>query len=132
MAATDPTASLLLVEDDEECREMLKLIIQVRFRDIVVHAACNGRQGLERFREYAPGIVITDLNMPEMGGLQMAEQILRIEPATKFIIVTADTEKLEEARGERPGAVRYVLKPIDYQDLFDSIEVCLREAAPRG
>jgi len=104
------------------------------YPDITVHTACNGTQGLELFKAHMPDIIITDLHMPEMDGRQMAENIRAIKPETKIIIVTGDSERLEQMDlAENRFIPDYLFeKPIDLQLFFAAIKQCKEEIALHG
>jgi len=124
--------SILLVEDEEVALKLLATILAKGFPRMAIYPALNGRTGLELFREHLPDIVITDINMPEMSGTQMAEKIRMIKPETKIIVLTAgagDVDQESAARGT--GIDHYILKPLNFQALFGAIEACLDEIAQR-
>jgi YesN/AraC family two-component response regulator len=125
--------SILLVEDDMATRELLSSIITMKYPDNVLHSAINGRTGLELFNEHLLDIVITDINMPEMGGVHMAGKIKAIKPDTKIIVLTANTGKinLDQAEGEGFEIDHYILKPVDFKMLFAALDQCLGEFAQR-
>jgi len=123
--------SLLVVEDDDESREILVAILSRKFPDVTVYSANNGRTGLELFKTHTPDIVITDINMPELNGLQMADKIRAIRPDIKLIVLTADTGKatMENSVGKGFEVDHYILKPVDFGVLFAVIEQCIGEIA---
>lgn len=126
-----PSISILLVEDDQDTLKVLATIFPIKFPDIALHTAINGRAGLELFKTHLPDIVVTDINMPEMGGVQMADRIRAIKPETKIVVLTADTGKatLEDAVGEGFEVDHYITKPVNFGILFAAIEQCIDEIA---
>jgi YesN/AraC family two-component response regulator len=128
---TNPNApiSILLVEDDTATLGILASILPIKFPDVTLYTANNGISGLELFKTRFPGIVVTDINMPEMGGVQMADKIRAIKPDAKIIVLTADTGKiiLEEAVGEGFEIDHYIMKPVNFDILFAAIEQCISE-----
>jgi YesN/AraC family two-component response regulator len=118
--------SILLVEDELETLELLTSVATRRFPNIVIHTAMNARKALELFRTFLPEIVITDINMPDMCGAQMAAKIRAIEPRTKVIVITGDTGKLalETIDGGGIEVDCYMAKPVRLKDLFAAIEQC--------
>lgn len=126
---TDPVPSILLVEDDEETLKILAAIIPIKYPDFAFHTASNGRTGLELFKTHMPDIVVTDINMPELSGVQMAGKIRAIKPGAKIIVLTADTGNttLEDAVGNGFDIDFYIAKPVDFVVLFAAIEQCLGE-----
>jgi YesN/AraC family two-component response regulator len=126
-----PSISILLVEDDSDTLEVLAKIFPIKFPDVALHTAINGRAGLELYKTHTPDIVITDVNMPELSGVQMADKIRAIKPDVKIIVLTAKTGKasLEHAVGEGFEIDHYILKPVNFGILFAAIEQCIGEVA---
>jgi len=120
-------ASILLVEDEVAALELLADIVPRKFPGVALYTATNGRKALELFKAHLPDIVITDINMPEMNGVQMAGEIRAIKPDTKFIVITGDAGKisLESSIGEGFEIDHYIEKPIDFGLLFAGIEECI-------
>jgi YesN/AraC family two-component response regulator len=121
--------SVLVVEDDETAREILMSVLVLKFPHIPFHAADNGKSGLAQFITHSPAIVITDINMPVMDGIRMAEEIKSIAAGVKLIVLTAfgDRTVLEAARTAGIEINYCLLKPVDYGKLFTAIEQCLAE-----
>jgi YesN/AraC family two-component response regulator len=119
--------SVLLVEDDSVVCFSISRIIAKEFPDATVYAAENGKDGLELFKKHTTDIVITDINMPLMDGIEMAGEIKSIKSNTKFIVVSGycDKEHLDRFRGI--GIVDYIVKPVDFNKLFAAIEKCREE-----
>jgi YesN/AraC family two-component response regulator len=107
----------------------MEKIFLMKLPDITLHLAENGKIGLELYRKHEPRIVITDVNMPVMDGIEMAAQIKAINPGAIIIAVSAynNTEYLMNAI--EIGINHYVLKPIDFDKLFTTIGKCLTGAA---
>ena len=126
-----PTWKLLLVEDDKDTRDLLLTILRAKFPGLDIFTAVNGRDAVEQFKTLLPDVVVTDVNMPEMNGLEMAGIVRKIKPAVKIVVVTADTgkEALERAMREGLKIDHYVLKPIHFQHLFHAVQLCLAELA---
>lgn len=126
-----PTLKLMLAEDDKDTRDLLVAILGAKFPGFDIFTAVNGRDAVEQFKTLLPDVVITDVNMPEINGLEMAGVVREIKPAVKIIVVTADTGKEALERAIRDGLQidHYVLKPVDFQELFRAVELCLAELA---
>jgi YesN/AraC family two-component response regulator len=122
-----PPISLLLVEDEELTLKPLITILTKKFPEVSLYTANNGRTGLELFKAHMPDIVITDINMPEMDGLQMTGKIRAIKPGTKFIVITSGTRELTlETSVEKEFEIdHYIVKPVGLEALFAVIEQCL-------
>lgn len=134
MGSTMPALSLLVVEDEAITLEALALILAKKYPNVAVHAASNGRAGLELFKTHSPGIVITDINMPEMGGVEMADKMHAINPAAKFIVLTGDPGMLflGASVGNRFKIDHHIDKPVDFLDLFAAIDQCMSEIGANG
>ena len=127
IAAPRLSISILVVEDEAITLEFLVTSLARKFPNFTFLRATNGRQGLELFKTHTPDIVITDINMPDMGGVQMAEQIYEIKPDTKFIVLTGDSEKLtrKDSSGNGFEIHHYIVKPIFFNELFAVVEQCV-------
>jgi DNA-binding response OmpR family regulator len=126
-AATDRTgppaapASLLCIEDDRETAALLAEELMDRGYD--VRTAHNGRDGIAAIVAGQPDLVLCDISMPQMSGLEVLEQISALGRRYKdmpFIFLTALADRDNELRGRQMGADDYVTKPIDF-DVLDTI-----------
>jgi len=119
------TVKLLYVEDDPITVDRVTRIMLKRFPSLKLITAENGQAGLDLFKEQAPDLVLTDISMPVMNGIDMARSIRALNPAAHIIAATAisDTRFLLEAI--KTGITPYVLKPIDFPVLFEAITDCL-------
>lgn len=127
--------SVLLVEDEAFTLKPLTTILTKKFPEITLYTAMNGRAGLELFKTHMPDIVITDINMPEMDGLQMTGKIRAIKPDTKFIVITSGTKEFTlETTVEKEFEIdHFILKPVSLGALFTAIEQCIDGiASPQG
>ena len=107
--------AVLFVEDEETILDCMGIYFKRRFRD--VYLAADGAEGLEKFREYRPDLVVTDIEMPKLDGLEMSKEIRKISPDTPIILTTAYNEDAQVEEGKRIGISAYLLKPVDYADL---------------
>ena len=122
-----PRFSILVAEDDEAALETLCLMIKMKFPEAKIYSAENGSIGLELFNKHTPDIVMTDVNMPVMNGIEMAGEIKSIKHDTKFIVLTAYNEKIFFEKFKEIGFNSYILKPIEFKKLFVAIEKCIAE-----
>lgn len=114
--------SLLYVEDEGATRDQVSRVLVARGYRLTV--AENGEQGLEIFRKQAPDIVLTDILMPRLNGLDMARAIRALSPETQIACMTAfsDTSYLIEAIDI--GINQFVLKPVEFKRLFIALDRC--------
>jgi len=110
---------VLFAEDEEMIVETMGGYLKRRFSEL--HYATNGEEGLKKFNEVRPDIVISDIEMPKMDGLKMCKAIKEISPDTPFIFTTAFSEPEQLAEAEKLGVSAYLVKPIDYDELETAI-----------
>jgi len=116
--------SLLIVEDDKAARDVIARMVGLKFPDCTIYTADNGRIGLELFKEHTPYMVITDINMPDMDGIEMAREIRAINASATYIVLTAYDNKGFFEQFEEIGYCAYLMKPVDFKELFAMIEMC--------
>jgi len=121
----NPQIKLLYVEDDPATRETITSIISRRFPSLSIRSAENGQAGLDSFQECRADLILTDINMPIMDGIEMACKIKALAPSVAIIAATAfsDTHYLMDAI--KVGITRYVLKPVNFGLLFEAIDGCI-------
>jgi PAS domain S-box-containing protein len=129
---TQPQISLLYVEDDQVTRDIIVKMIRMKFPDLVLHVAENGRDGLDIYRAHAPQIVVTDINMPVMDGIRMAGEIKALDPDAVIIIVSAYSDTHYLLNAIDIGVSHYLLKPIDHKKLFALLDRCVAGIALEG
>ena len=116
------TLTVLYVEDDADTREQFSNFLRRCVGTVV--AAENGAAGIEAFNKHTPDIVITDIRMPQMDGLTMAQEILGMMPSLPIIVITAFEQTDYLIRAINMGIEKYVTKPVNSFQLFESIMHC--------
>ncbi|WP_425448373.1 Na-translocating system protein MpsC family protein [Dethiothermospora halolimnae] len=111
---------VLLVEDEDSAREELARFIKRRVGKL--YTAKNGKEGFEEFSKYKPDIVITDLKMPIMDGLEMIKLIRDKGYDCSIIILSALSDSETILKAVDIGIVKYVVKPINTEELIENIE----------
>lgn len=114
--------SVLYVEDDDTTREEMKLFLARRVRKVVV--AANGQDGLNLFHANTIDLVMTDIRMPIMDGLTMAEVMRNKQPTLQIIVTTAYSDMQNLIKAIDIGVDQYVLKPIDTSKLQVALVKC--------
>ena len=110
---------VLLVEDEEKLASLLKSSIGDYFYSFSI--ANDGKDGLDKFTKVLPDIVISDIMMPKLDGLQMAQKIKKINPNVPIIILSAFSEKEKLLNAIDVGVVKYFIKPFDPDELLEYI-----------
>ena len=111
--------SLLYCEDETDIREMVIEYLEDCFSTIYV--AKNGRQALEFYELYHPDIIITDIKMPKMNGLELAVAIRKQNKEIPIIITTAYTTTEYLLQAIELNLVKYLLKPIEEKNLQEAL-----------
>ena len=110
--------SLLYVEDEADASSMVIKMLAMNYPKLTIYAAENGAVGLELYREHWPDVVMTDINMPVMDGICMSREIRSINPEAHIIAVTAHSDTAYLLSAIEIGIHNYVMKPINYDELF--------------
>lgn len=117
---------LIIADDHALFRDSLRSLIQARGIEVLGEAS-NGREALELAHELRPDVVLMDLRMPEMGGLEATRRLQEELPAVKVVALTASTDDEDLFEALKAGAQGYLLKDLEAEAFFR-----LLEAAGRG
>ncbi len=115
---------VLIVDDNESTREMLKISLE-RAGHIILGEAEEGQSALKAFQELRPEAVLLDIIMPGMSGIVVLEEMKKLDPAVKVIILTAVDQDNVTRDLKNKGAAAIVFKPFSQDDLkkaFESIK----------
>lgn len=118
-------ASVVVVDDDSMMREMLKLILRSESYSVVGEAS-NGQDAITQCEKLAPNLVLLDINMPKMDGLQALDEIRRASPESMVIMVSADATMDRVSEAVKKGAAGFVVKPLNAATVLDRIAICLK------
>lgn len=124
-----PLANVLVVEDDSAIRR--GLVDALRFNGYAVHEAADGRSGLDLALSLDADIVLLDIMMPKLDGMEVLERLRRAKPSIPVIFLTARGEEEDRVRGLKLGADDYVVKPFGVDELIARVEAVLRRSAER-
>jgi YesN/AraC family two-component response regulator len=121
---------ILLVDDEIEF--VVTLSERLSMRKYNVKVATSAVEAMPLIYSYSPHLIILDIRMPEMNGLEFLKLIKKINPATEVLMLTAygDLKYVEEAIKE--GALEYIIKPIDIRELIIKIEKLREKIQKRG
>lgn len=119
------TVRILVVEDEESLADTVRYNLEREGYAVAV--AADGRKALERFRAEGPSLVILDLMLPEMSGLDVCRQIRQISNVP-IIMVTAKDSEADKVSGLELGADDYVTKPFSVRELVSRVRAHLRRA----
>ncbi len=114
--------SLLYVEDEDFIRENAILFLEDHFHSI--YEADDAFKALEIYHDKKPDIIITDISMPKMSGLELCERIRQNDTHTPILITTAHTNTEYLLKAVELQLVKYLIKPLEEKELLDAIELC--------
>jgi len=120
---------MLYVEDDPEARTLLAKVIAKKYPDLKLFVAEDGITGLDLFRKQRPEIVLADMNLPGMDGIQLAREIKDLDAEAVVIAVTAYSDSYYLKNAIEIGIRNYVLKPVIIEDLFTAINKTIEDIA---
>lgn len=110
---------ILVVDDENIIRESLVFIL--RKENFDVDEAANGREALEKIMSINYDLLITDIEMPEMKGIELLEKVRQLSPNTFVILITAYASIDTAINSFRRGASDYILKPLEFEELLHRI-----------
>lgn len=123
--------TILLVEDEMIIRENISSMLRFFFKEVYI--AVDGLDGLDRYEESMPDIVMTDLKMPNMDGFELLNELKRRDTNSYTIIVSAHTDTELLLNAIHNGVDRYIVKPLVEEDLFEAfkafLEKCKKESS---
>ena len=116
---------VLVVEDEVEIRKSLIEGLQSRFNTVI--SAQNGDEGLKKFKKFKPDLIITDISMPVMDGLDMAKEIKKIANDALIIVLSSHFERERLIRSIDIGIDKYLIKPIDIDEMLRILDIFIEE-----
>ena len=119
------TRRILVIEDDHKVADIVRLYLEKNGYQVMT--AADGRQGLERARGWKPDLIVLDLLLPEVNGLEVC-RTLRQESDVPIIMLTAMTTEQDKLNGLDLGADDYVTKPFSPSELAARVRAVLRRS----
>lgn len=114
--------SILIVDDAKFMREFLTAQLSNEY-DIIT--AKNGKEGVSKYEESEPDVVLLDINMPKLHGVDALQRILKINNQAKVIMLSVEDsyEVIEDCK--KYGAIDYIIKPFSMDNLYQSLHIAL-------
>ncbi|HAT33408.1 MAG TPA: hypothetical protein DCW29_21945 [Janthinobacterium sp.] len=122
--------TLLYIEDNQANLELVQALLERR-DDVSLLSAADGNQGLRLARAHGPDVILLDINLPDMNGMDLM-RTLRADPATVHIPVMALSSNAfprQIEKGSEAGFSRYMTKPFGFAEFTDALDALLRQAA---
>jgi DNA-binding NarL/FixJ family response regulator len=120
-----PPLRTLIVEDHEELRNFLRLTLQNEARCIVIGEAVDGMQAVQKAEELQPDLILLDLSLPKINGMEALRRIRKRSPCSKLVILSQDSSPDIVGEALRLGAVGYLLKS-DANNLSQAVDAVLQ------
>jgi DNA-binding response OmpR family regulator len=121
--------TVLYVEDDVEVRHYISQFLERYCQK--VYACESSEEGMELYKKYKPNILLLDINLPGMSGIDFATKVRIHDKKTPILISTAYTDKAFMLRAIELQLTRYLVKPMTSEDLFNAFEKCLEALEER-
>jgi len=121
-----PQIKILLADDFPLVNDGLRMCLEVHDHITVVGTMKTGKEVLENYKRLQPDIIIMDINMPEMDGLETLEKLNRIDPTMKVIMLSMHSSREYVMRAVKNGAKGYLLKDVPLDDVIAAIEATYR------
>lgn len=113
------TLKILIVEDESRLASLLKEAISEYFHSVII--AKDGEEGLKRFKVNKPDIIITDIMMPKINGLEMTIKIKELDELIPIIVLSAHSDKDKLLQAIDLGINKYFIKPFDPDEVLEHI-----------
>jgi DNA-binding response OmpR family regulator len=114
------TLKILIVEDEKKLAQLLKEAINDSFYKVVI--AKDGTEGLKKYKIFKPDIIITDIMMPKLDGLDMTIKIKEIDSTIPIIVLSAHSDKEKLLKAIDVGINKYFIKPFDPDEVIEHIK----------
>ncbi|MEN6350547.1 MAG: response regulator [Syntrophomonas sp.] len=116
---------IMIVDDQKGVRRLLEELF--KREDWEVYAAADGREAMEKVDEFLPDILLIDMKMPNMNGLEASQKILEKHPGLSIIMMTAYGEMEVVKKALEVGVKKCITKPFDIMNLRDNVNQMLVE-----
>lgn len=115
----------MLVDDHDLVRTGIKRLLEDHPKIEIVGEAVSGEQALQQVTEYDPDVVLMDINMPGIGGLEATRKLLQRKPLLKIIVVTMHEDDLFPQRFLKAGALGYITKGAKVEEMLQAIQAVM-------
>lgn len=122
--------TILVIDDDENLRDTIGLLLETEgFRPVLV---ADGKRGFEQALLIKPSLIIADLRMPGMSGVEVCKQLRAAGVKTPIVVLSAVGEEIDKVLLLEMGADDYVVKPFGSRELLARLRAVLRRSAPEA
>lgn len=114
---------ILVVDDEQHVRQLIGKVLEKEGYEVLT--ACNGEEGLEIFQKNNIDLIISDIKMPKMNGIEFLHKVKEQEPGVGFILITAFATMETAIDAIKSGAQDYVTKPFDIKEILNAVKKIL-------
>jgi CheY-like chemotaxis protein len=115
-----------VVDDEPDVRLVLSSLLELE--DFTVRCAADGDEAIDEARSFAPDVVLMDVMMPGIGGLEAMRQLKQSDPDLPVVLLSARTSLADQEIGRAAGAVDFITKPFEPIDLVDRLRAAIDAA----
>jgi|WetSurMetagenome_2_1015567.scaffolds.fasta_scaffold186685_2 DNA-binding NtrC family response regulator len=123
MSSSEKNRTVLVIEDDE--MQIVALRTTLALEGYTVYTTADGPQGITIFSSKRPDLVLLDIGLPSMSGIAVLEEIRRIDPAARIIVITGYASVESAVQAIQSGAVDFLQKPYEVEVLLRKISTAL-------
>ncbi|MBI5248160.1 MAG: response regulator [Desulfomonile tiedjei] len=116
---------VLMVDDEEDF--VKTLAERLEMRDVSPDVALSGEQALERVQDDVPDVMVLDLKMPGIDGMEVLRRVRKAYPQVQVVILTGHGSEKDEAEARRLGAFAYLQKPVDMERLIKTLRQAYKQ-----
>ncbi len=116
---------VLMVDDEEDF--VKTLAERMKMRDLDSEVALNGEQALQIVDDQIPDVMVLDLKMPGIEGMEVLRRVRKAYPQVQVVILTGHGSEKDEAEARRLGAYDYLQKPVDIEKLIQTLKTRIRK-----
>lgn len=115
---------VLIVDDEQRIRQLVRANLEQR--GFVVDEACNGSSAMKLIRQLEPDLVLLDIKMPDISGLEVCRWVREYDPNTPIIVLSAQSQEEQKVEALNIGADDYITKPFGYDELVARVKAVMR------
>ena len=120
-------AKILVVDDSGYARRLLRQTLEAQGHSVT--EASSGMSGLESYVMDSPDLVMLDLTMEDMSGIEVLQRLREVNPDVRVIVVSADIQRTTAKQVAEAGAFRFLGKPAERDEVIDAVNAALGEVA---
>ena len=117
------TIKLVIIDDHQLFREGVKRILEFEETFVVVAEGEDGKEAVDLVQEYSPDVVLLDINMKEVNGIEATRQLVEAYPNTKVMILSIHDDESYVTHALKTGASGYMLKEMDSDELIEEVKI---------